>query len=123
MIWGGIAVQQERADDLGPRVGLGYRADAAAVMAAAPVIQQSRRRGGVGVVAEGRIAVGGEFDFGRATAEVFDGGIDEPETDLSRGARPSPGARVELIGRVIVLVLDLPLVKATVHAAGFLQIH
>ena len=92
-------------------------------MAAAPVIQQSRRRGGVGVVAEGRIAVGGEFDFGRAAAEVFDGGIDEPETDLSRGARPTPGARLELIGRVIVFVLDLPLVKATVHAAGFLQIH
>ena len=51
-------------------------APAAAVVAAAPVIQQCRRPARVVV------EVSGKFDLGRPAAQVFDGGINEPKADV-----------------------------------------
>src|SRR5438552_6291203 len=69
----GVAVDEERADHLGPALALGGVARAAAVVAAAPVVQQARRRGGGLVVGvEGCVAVGRQLNLRRAAAEVLD---------------------------------------------------
>ncbi len=112
-----IDVNEDRADHLVPLLARGDIArGAAAVMGAAPVIQDDRVR--ISVVAE--MAV--QFLLRGAAAEVFDRRVDEPDADMVPGARPAVRRHLVLHGGVAVLVLHGILVVARAHDALFLRV-
>src|SRR5580698_936996 len=93
-----VDVKHERANHLGPMFSLCHVDNRAAVVAAAPVVQHSGCLHFIG------IAMAEELNLGRATAEIFNRGIEYPEADMLRSTRPTERGIVELVCREVVLI-------------------
>ena len=106
-----VDVNKDGADDLGPFLAGGNLSARAVVVAAVPVVEDDRL--GIAVVAE----VGVEVDAGRATAEVLDGGVNEPRANMVLRTGPAVGLGLVLHAGVAVFVLDGVLVDALAHDA------
>jgi hypothetical protein len=76
----------------------GYRKAAAAVVGAAPVVEQ----GGIAAVAV--VEMAGKFKVVRPTGQILHRRVDEVQADVIFGARPAIGGAVELVGTVVVLM-------------------
>ena len=112
-----VAINKNRADDLAPVFAGGDVAlRAAAVVCAAPVIEDDR----IGIVVG--VEMADQFLFGSAAAQVFDGRVDEPDADVILRARPAISRNFVLDGVVTVFVLDGIFVVAGAQNALLLRV-
>ena len=113
-----VDVNKNRADNPAPGLTGGNAAGGTAVvMAAFPVIEDDRIR----IIIVAQVAV--QFLFGRTAAEIFDGGIDEPDANVILGARPTVGRGPVLHAGVTILVFHRIFVRALGQDALFLRMN
>ena len=109
-------VDKDGADNLGPGLVGGEVEDRAAVVRAAPVVEQ----GGIAAIAI--VEMAGQFEVERSGGEELERGIDDIEANLLGGGGPAEGGGLELVGGVIVLMLGRGLLDAGGQAARFLHV-
>jgi len=108
-----VDIHEDGADELVPIFSGDYvGAGSSDVVSAESIIQDD----GLGVVTVAEVGV--KFELGGTTGELFDRGIDEPDSDVVPRAGPSVGGGLVLHARVAVLVLDGVLVNSRVHNKG-----
>ncbi len=113
-----IAIHKNRPNHFAPLfAGRHVATGPAAIMRAAPVVQNDRLR--VRVI----VKVANQFLLRSAAAEVLDRRIDEPNANVLLGARPTVGRNLVLHRVVTVFVLDGVFVNALAHDPLFFGMH
>src|SRR5262245_1170893 len=98
MVAAGIHIEKERTNDFRPALARARFDHGAAIMAAAPIIEDDGRSYGRGITVREKLGLGW------SAAEEFHRRVDEPEADAILRAGPAESAVLELVCGVDIFV-------------------